>query len=80
MRSLTASSSGSSEEMMITPLPASAKSRIMLDDLALCADVDAGRGLVHDQDPRLGAEPLGDDDLLLVAARELATGWLVERV
>ena len=39
-------------------------------DLDLGADVDAARRLVEDQDPRLGREPLGQDDLLLVAAGE----------
>src|SRR5712691_9184219 len=33
-------------------------------------DVDPHRGFVDDQDLRLGGEPLGDADLLLVAARE----------
>ena len=60
MRSLTASSSGSSEEMTMTPLPASARSRIMSRISDLGADVDAGGGLVHDQHLRVGAEPLGD--------------------
>src|SRR5581483_7583113 len=41
-----------------------------VDDLALRADVDAGRRLVHEQDLRLGPDPLRDDDLLLVPAGE----------
>ena len=41
-------------------------------DLDLGPDVDAARGLVQDQDPRLRGEPLGEDDLLLVAARQRA--------
>src|SRR5689334_17754637 len=36
-----------------------------LDDLGFGADVDAGGWFVHDEDAGLGAEPLGDDDLLL---------------
>ena len=39
-------------------------------DLDLGADVDAAGGLVEDQDPRPGGQPLGQDDLLLVAAGE----------
>ena len=41
-----------------------------LVDLVLGADVDAAGRVVQDEDPRLGHQPLGDDDLLLVAARE----------
>ena len=41
-------------------------------DLPLRADVDAARRLVHDQDLRVGVQPLADDDLLLVAAGEIA--------
>ena len=37
-------------------------------DLGLGADVDAAGGLVDDQQLGLGGQPLGDDDLLLVAA------------
>ncbi len=39
-------------------------------DLDLGADVDAARRLVEDQDRRLRGQPLGQDDLLLVAARQ----------
>ena len=41
-------------------------------DLGLGADVDAAGRLVHDQDLRVGLQPLAEDDLLLVAAGELA--------
>src|SRR6056297_6026 len=41
-------------------------------DLALRADVDAARGLVQDQDPGIAQQDLGDDQLLLVAAGQLA--------
>ena len=43
-----------------------------LVDGALGTDVDAAGGLVHDDDPRLGEQPLRQHDLLLVAAREEA--------
>ena len=39
-------------------------------DLGLCADVDAARRLVDDQELRLCRQPLGDDDALLVAAAQ----------
>ena len=39
-------------------------------DLELGADVDAARRLVEDEDRRLGHQPLGEHDLLLVAAGE----------
>src|SRR3954452_21165511 len=39
-------------------------------DLALGPDVHAARGLVEDQHIDVGLEPFGEDDLLLVAARE----------
>ena len=41
-------------------------------DLLLGAHVDAARGLIEDEDVHLGGQPLGDDDLLLVATREVA--------
>ena len=41
-------------------------------DLRLCADVDATSRLVEDEDARTCAEPLADDDFLLVAAAERA--------
>ena len=37
----------------------------------LGADIDAARRLVHDEDARLGGEPFGEDDFLLIAARQL---------
>src|SRR5688500_14262211 len=43
-------------------------------DLALCPDVDAACGLIDEQDPAAGVQPLGEDDLLLVAARQVADG------
>ena len=46
--------------------------------LGLGADVDAAGGLVDDQQPGIGGQPLGDDDLLLVAAAHRGRGH-VER-
>ena len=43
-----------------------------LADLGLRAHIDADGRLVHDEDARLGAQPLGEQDLLLVAAAERA--------
>ena len=40
-------------------------------DLRLGAHVDAAGRLVEDQHPGLHREPLAEDDLLLVAAREV---------
>ena len=41
-------------------------------DLALRPDVHAAGRLVDEQDPAPGVQPLGEDDLLLVAARQVA--------
>src|SRR5699024_11956891 len=43
-----------------------------LVDGPLGADVDAAGGLVHDDDAGVGDEPLGQDDLLLVATGQEA--------
>ena len=43
-------------------------------DLFLGAHIDAARGIVQQHDARIGFEPLGDDDLLLVATREIPDG------
>ena len=45
-----------------------------LMDLDLGADVDAARRFVEDQHLGLRLQPLADDDLLLVAARERGAG------
>ncbi len=45
-------------------------------DLVLRAHVDAARGLVEDQQVGVGEHPLREDDLLLVAARELGDAGL----
>ncbi len=47
-------------------------------DGVLGADVDAPGGLVEEHDPGIPEQPFADDDLLLVAAREVA-GDLVDR-
>ncbi len=39
-------------------------------ELLLGADIDAARRIVEQDDARLGHQPFGDDDLLLVAARQ----------
>ena len=48
-------------------------------DLQLGGDVDAARRLVEDDDRRAGHQPLGDDDLLLVAARQALDRRLGDR-
>ena len=39
-------------------------------DFLFCADVDAARRLIHNQDIALTREPFGQGDLLLVAAAQ----------
>ena len=51
-------------------LPVISQGTDHVEDLGLGADIDAGGRLVKDEDVGLSAEPLGDDDLLLVAAGE----------
>ena len=43
-----------------------------VEDFGFRSDVHAGGGLVHHEDARGGVDPLRDNDLLLVAAGELA--------
>ena len=64
--------SGSSDEIIRIVSPWAARCEIGAVDVGLRAHVDAVRGLVEDQDARLGREPLGEDDLLLVPAGEAA--------
>ena len=71
MRSASPTSSGSSVDRKTTTRPASASSRIEMVDLALGTDVDAARRIVQQHDIRMDLQPLPDDDLLLVATREL---------
>ena len=70
MRWLSRRISGSSDEIMTIALPCAASAFEQLVDLGLGADVDAARRLVEEQDVAVAQQPLGDDDLLLVAARE----------
>ena len=65
-------SSGSSEEIIRTATPSLRELADQVVDAGLGADVDAARRLVEDQDLRLRLQPLGEHDLLLVAAREEA--------
>ena len=41
-------------------------------DFGFRPDIDAARRLVHDEDRGLGGKPFGENDLLLIAARQLA--------
>ena len=70
MRSHIAISSSISEEMKRTPAPLGGEPVDDRVDLVLGADVDAARRLVEDEDRRLRHQPLGEHDLLLVAARQ----------
>ncbi len=72
MRWLMRRISGSSELIMMIDLPCGGQLVEQVVDLLLGADVDASRGLIEDEDVHLRGQPLGDDDLLLVAAREVA--------
>ena len=78
-RSLMPSTSGSSLEIIRIAMPCLREPAHQRVDLGLGADVDAAGRLVHDQDPRLGLQPLAEDDLLLVAAGELADHLLAAR-
>ena len=53
----------------IARVPLTATHAHDLDKISLSADVHADGGFVEDQQPRLALEPLGNDDLLLVAPR-----------
>ena len=48
-------------------------------DLGLGADVDAAGRLVEDEDLRVRRQPAREDDLLLVAAAQVLTGWSARR-
>ena len=62
-------SSENSDEMKMTDFPLAGQFLDDQVDLLLPIDVDAVGRLVEDQDVRSLGKPLGDDDLLLVAAR-----------
>ena len=44
------------------------------EDFGFGGDVDAARGFVEEEDLRIAEKPLGDDNLLLVAAAEASDG------
>ena len=62
--------SGISSEMRSTAIPVCRELPDGRVNGALCHHVDAYRGPVEDEDPRLRSEPLGDHHALLVAAGE----------
>ena len=61
------------------PLPGIRELVDDLVDLVLRSDVDASCGLVEDEHLRLGEHPLGQDNLLLVAAGQLADAFVDRR-
>ena len=78
MRSLMPISSGSSDEIIRIADALAREPAHEIVDAGLGADVDAAGRLVEDQDARLDREPLGQHDLLLVAAGQEA-GLLLEQ-
>ena len=72
MRCASASTSGRSEETTSSAMPLRGEVAQDAVDVGLGADVDAARRLVDDQDARLARQPLGEQHLLLVAARQVA--------
>ena len=70
MRWHSDSSSSASLETTRTPLPRAATAVDDLVDVGAGADVDALGRLVQDHEVGVGLHPLGDHDLLLVAAAE----------
>lgn len=72
MRSQTPISSGISDEIMITALPCCTRLAEQQVNIALGADIDAAGRLIEDDDIRVVQQPLGDNDLLLVAAGQVA--------
>ena len=71
-RSAPSTTSSSSEEISTTPSPCRGQLVDQRLDLGLGADVDAPGRLVEQQHPRVQAEHPGQQDLLLVAAGQLA--------
>ena len=71
-RSETPITSSMSDEIISTATPAVGEPAHQAIDFGLGADVDAARRLVEDDDLGLHGQPLGEHDLLLVAARERA--------
>ncbi len=70
-RSLIASTSGRSDEIMMMPMPSRGELADHGVHLGLGADVDAARRLVEDEQRGLRVQPLAQHHLLLVAAGEL---------
>ena len=79
MRSLIASTSGSSEEMAMTAMPGSRHVEEKIVHLDLGADIDAARRLVDDQHLGPERQPAGQHDLLLVAAGQVGDQLLRAR-
>ena len=71
MRSQRPTSSGSSVEREQDDAAVGRHLADQAVDLALGADIDAAGRVVEEEDLRRDLQPLADDDLLLVAAREL---------
>ena len=72
MRSARVTISGMSLEMSSTETPSRGDLADQLVQIGLGLDVDADGRLVDDQDLGVRRQPLGDRDLLLVAAGEVA--------
>ena len=71
IRSLSPRISSISLEIIIIATPLSARSRIKLIDLGLCADIDAACRFVKDQKLRIERKPFCQHDFLLVAAAQI---------
>ena len=56
--------------MIATPCAVTARELV---DLLLRADVEAASGVIEDEDLRLGGEPFRQDNLLLIASRQIET-------
>ena len=72
--------SGNSDEIMMIDLPSRDEVVEQPVDLLLGAHVDAAGGLVEDEDVAVLEQPLADDDLLLVAAGEVAPSGATDGV
>ena len=70
--SLTATSSSSSDDATSNARPCAQRLADQRHHIRVRADVDAARGLVENEDARIGDERARKHDLLLVAARQLA--------
>ena len=71
-RSLMPIISGISDEIIRIPMPFLGQVAHQGVDFSLGAHVDAAGRLIHDQQLRLSAQPLGEHDLLLVATAQVA--------